>query len=193
MTSTVADDSAPVRRLWRAVLRRWPSWLAVAMTAASLLGSFTPEGVPPLAQVLLILPLLYLVVAKLRRPQASWLVLAILIVPFLALRALNIVSPTAVYAGVAVIVLVWGALDGRLRRPDAFRIQALGMIGFGVLSMVGLIVDPELARYVVAAGFLAHGIWDFAHLKLDKVISRSYAEWCGVIDILIAARLVFMM
>jgi hypothetical protein len=26
-------------------------------------------------------------------------------------------------------VLVWGAVDGRLRRPDPFRVQALGMLG----------------------------------------------------------------
>jgi hypothetical protein len=52
-------------------------------------------------------------------------------------------------------------------------------------------VDPDLGRYLVAAGWFGHGIWDFVHLKLDKVVARSYAEWCGVLDVLIAAELVF--
>jgi hypothetical protein len=52
-------------------------------------------------------------------------------------------------------------------------------------------VDPDLGRYLVAAGWFLHGIWDFVHLKLDKVVARSHAEWCGVLDIVIAAELVF--
>src|SRR4029453_1213367 len=87
--------------------------------------------------------------------------------------------------------LVWGALDGQLHRPDPFRVQALGMLGFGALALAGLVADPDLGRYLVAAGWFGHGVWGFVHLKLDKVVARSYAEWCGVIDVLIAAELVF--
>jgi hypothetical protein len=36
------------------------------------------------------------------------------------------------------------------------------------------------------------GVWDFVHLKLDRVVARSYAECCGVLDTLIAAALVLM-
>jgi hypothetical protein len=37
---------------------------------------------------------------------------------------------------------------------------------------------------------LFHGVWDFVHLRADKVVARSYAEWCGVLDVLVAAQLV---
>jgi hypothetical protein len=37
-----------------------------------------------------------------------------------------------------------------------------------------------------------HGVWDFVYLRLDKVVARSYAEWRGVLDILIAAGLVLL-
>ena len=53
-----------------------------------------------------------------------------------------------------------------------------------------LAADPELGRYLVAAGWLLHGIWDFAHLRLNKVVARSYALWCGILDVGIAAELV---
>jgi hypothetical protein len=65
------------------------------------------------------------------------------------------------------------------------------MVGFGALALVALSVDPDLGRYLVAAGWFLHGIWDFVHLWLDKVVARSYAEWC-VIDVLVAAQLVFL-
>jgi Ni/Fe-hydrogenase subunit HybB-like protein len=64
------------------------------------------------------------------------------------------------------------------------------MVGFGVLALAGLVVDPDLGRYLVAAGFLLHGVWDFVYFKLDRVVARSHAEWCGVLDVIIAAELV---
>jgi hypothetical protein len=87
-------------------------------------------------------------------------------------------------------VLVLGALDGQLRRPDPFRVHALGMLGFGALALAGLVVDPDLGRYLVAAGWFGHGIWDFVHWRAGKVVARSYAMWCGILDIWIAAELV---
>jgi hypothetical protein len=115
----------------------------------------------------------------------------VLIAPFIALRAVDVIEPTAVFSAVALLVLVWGAVDGQLHRPDPVRVQALGMLGFGALALAGLAVDPDLGRYLVATGWFLHGIWDFVHLKLDRVVARSYAEWCGVLDVVIAAELVF--
>jgi hypothetical protein len=37
-----------------------------------------------------------------------------------------------------------------------------------------------------------HGLWDFVHLWLDKIVTGSYAEWCAVVDVLVAAQLVFL-
>jgi hypothetical protein len=43
---------------------------------------------------------------------------------------------------------------------------------------------------MVAAGWFAHGVWDFARLWVDRVVPRSFAEWCGAVDVPIAAELV---
>ncbi|WP_406420191.1 hypothetical protein [Streptomyces sp. NBC_01614] len=53
-------------------------------------------------------------------------------------------------------------------------------------------MDPDLGRYLVAAGWFCHGVRDFVHLRLDKVVSRTSAEWCGVIDVLVAVQLLFL-
>ena len=81
---------------------------------------------------------------------------------------------------------------GDLRKSRTLRAQALGVIGFAALALIGLAVDPDVGRYVVASGWFLHGIWDIVHLRLDRVVSRSYAEFCGVIDIVIAVGLAFI-
>jgi hypothetical protein len=185
-------STTPTRGTWTARLRdAWPAALAVGMAALTFGGSGSAEGVTALSEALLLLPLLYLVVAKLRRPQASWPLLVVGITPFIALRALDVIAPTAVYSAVALAVLVWGAVDGQLRRPDPFRVQALGMLGFGAIALAGLAVDPDLGRYLVAAGWFGHGVWDLVHLRAGKVVARSYALWCGILDLGIAVELVF--
>ncbi|WP_344485358.1 hypothetical protein [Glycomyces endophyticus] len=48
------------------------------------------------------------------------------------------------------------------------------------------------ALYAVAAGWFAHGVWDVAHHRADAGVARTGAEWCAVVDLLIAAQLVLM-
>ena len=194
---TNADDSSrdqkgPEHHSWITFLkRRWPTWLALVMSALTFGGSESAEGVASLANVLVLLPLGYLVVAKLQRREASWPAIVAGFALIITLRVVGIIAPAVVLSALALIVLVWGAVDGQLRRDSAFQVQALGMLGFGAFALAGLVVNPDLARYLVAAGWFLHGIWDFVHLKLDKVVARSHAEWCGVLDVIIAAELVF--
>jgi hypothetical protein len=185
-------STTPVRRPWTALLQRWPTALAVGAAALTLEDVKSNEGVVTFAGILPLLPLLYLVVAKLRRRQAIWPALVVGFALVAALRVLDVLAPPAGLAAVALVVLVWGAVDGQLRRPDPFRVQALGMLGFGAVALAGLVVDPDLGRWLVAAGWFLHGVWDFVYFKLDKVVARSYTELCAVVDVLIAAQLVFL-
>jgi hypothetical protein len=180
-------STTPTRSSWtRWLLQRWPTALAVALAALTLTA---PEAEKDAAELL---PLL-LIVAKLQRRQATWPVITVAFAATLALQELDLVPPSAVFAAVALIVLLWGVVDGQLLRPGAFGVQAVGMLGFGALALVGLLVDSDLGRYLVAAGWFLHGVWDFVYFKLDKVVARSYAEWCGGVDILVAAGLVFLL
>jgi hypothetical protein len=42
----------------------------------------------------------------------------------------------------------------------------------------------------VAAGLLGHALWDAGHYRRDIVVQRSYAKFCGVTDLLLAAAVV---
>jgi len=180
------------RRPWTTrVLSRWPTALALAMTAVGFGGKDSPEVVAPLWDALILMQLGYLVVAKWKRRRASWPVVVTGMTTIIVLRALDLIAPSAVFAAIALVVLVWGAIDGQLRRSGALKAQMLGMLGFGALALVGLAVEPDLGRYLVAAGLFLHGVWDFVHLRLNKVVARSHAEWCFVLDIILAAELAF--
>jgi hypothetical protein len=191
MTETTSERGGWTRTLWQ----RWPTALAIGTAAVFMAGDGSDglaDRVGGFGEALLVLPLEYLILARLRRRGASWPVSIVAIVVLLALQTLDVVSPAAVLVSVSLIVMIWGAVGRELHRPGMFRVQVLGAAGFGALALTGLSVDPGLGLYLVAAGWFFHGVWDYVHLRLDKVVSRSYAEWCGVLDILIAAQLVLL-
>ena len=173
------------------IIRLWPFALGVAVAMLMPTDDASAETVA-LANVLLLLPLVYLLVAKAGRRKATWPVLLLLTGIYVLLQELDVVAPSVVFTGTALAILVWGALDGESRGSRAFRVQALGMLAFGALALTALLVDPVLGRHLVAAGWFLHGIWDFAHLGKDAVVSRSYAKWCGTLDLLVAAQLVLL-
>lgn len=177
---------------WRAgpassVARRWPAALAVGV--AALMWGAEPE---PVGRLLMVLPLIYLTLAVLGRRSWSWPVLAASVGLFLALEAQSTVDPPAALWTVAGAVALTG-FHPRVGRRPAVAVQALAFVGFAAVATVALSVAPDVGRVLAAAGWLAHGLWDLAHRRRNQVVSRSYAEWCGVLDLLIAAQLLLLM
>lgn len=166
------------------LLRRWPTALAIGLALVSWGISTVRAG-----QILPLLPCLYVVVAVLRRRGASWPVLLASMAVVLLLQLQHVLDATVAILALASAI----AIVGLLRRPGRTElgVQIGGMVIFGGLALVGLTAAPEVARYVLAAAWFGHGVWDLVHLRRDAVVSRSYAEWCGVVDILIAAQLLF--
>ena len=65
------------------------------------------------------------------------------------------------------------------------------MVGFGSIALAGLYVDPDLGRYLLAAGWFGHAAWDVAHHIANKVMPRSYAEFCGVVNLLLGFAILY--
>jgi len=190
-TTATSPDTSTTRTVLAAIGRRWPTLLALAMSVPGLVagGSTSITG---FGQVLALLPLVYLILAKLRRVSWTWPIVIVGSAVTVGLGALDLVHPQFVLTGIALVVLLWAAVDGDLRRSGTLRWQAIGTAIFCGLALAALFVDPTLARYLVAAGWFLHGVWDFVHLKLGKPVARSFAEWCGVIDIFVAIELVIL-
>jgi hypothetical protein len=183
--------TAPGRSGLGAVLaRRWPTLLAVAVVAPTL-GPSTPQEVRGLASAMLLLPLWYLVIGAVGRRRWTWGVLVGSIVLYTALRFADRVEPAFVLLALGLAAVAWGAIRGRFRQPS-FLLQVAGLVAWAAIALAALVLAPEMARYVVAAGWFAHGLWDLAHHRADAGVTRSAAEWCGVVDVLIAAQLVVL-
>ncbi len=179
MTTTILNRT---HRLRAGLGRWWPALLALALAAATW-GIDTVSA----ARVLPLLPLLYVVAAVVRRRGASWPLLVLGILGYLVLDRLTGVDPTIVIIAVAAAVTAGGLLR-RTGRAELL-LQAGGMVLFAGVAVLGLAVAPEVARYLIAAGWLGHGVWDLVHLRRGAVVSGSYAQWCAVIDIVLAAEL----
>lgn len=175
--------------------RRWPTALALVVVALNVLASGSQDvadAVGGFGETLPLLPLIYLVVHQIGRPEATWPVLGAGLVAVFVIALQDAVAPSTVLVVLALAVLLWGAVRGTPHGRAAFGTQAVGALVFGGLALAGLAVDPDLGRWLVAAGWFFHGVWDFVHLRLDKVVSRTFAEWCGVIDVLVAVQLLFL-
>lgn len=183
--------TAPPRARITAAARRWPTLLGVGLGADVFLGEVTAATTHGYGVLVMLMPLLYVVVAVLRQRRASWPVFGVLVGLFVLLRLQDRVEPAVVVLAAALAATIWGVGHGRHREPD-FRLQLAGMVGFAAVAVAGLAVHPELGRYLVAAGMLAHGVWDLAHLAADRTVSRSYAEWCGALDVTVAVGLVLV-
>ena len=66
------------------------------------------------------------------------------------------------------------------------------VVRFGVdafAARAALYVAPELGAYLVALALLGHAAWDAYHYLRDRVVTRSYAEFCGIADLLLGAAI----
>lgn len=92
---------------------------------------------------------------------------------------------------IGVAYLVWGASRGGLESRGPLLLQTFGAVGFGSVALAALYVDADLGRYILAAGWFGHGLWDVAHHIANRVVPRWYAEFCGVADVLAGCAILF--
>src|SRR5918999_1858167 len=171
-----------------AIKHRWPTWLAIALAALTVGGS----TVQSLADVLPMLAWAYLAAAVLQRRQATWVVAVVAVAALVALRLQEWVDPVVAWLVAALALVLWGAVRGQLWRRGALVLETAGMVGFTAIALAAVSVDPDLGRYIVAAGWFGHAAWDLAHFRADKVVSRSFAEWCAVFDFLRAVGILIL-
>jgi hypothetical protein len=187
MTADVAGSGEPSTAVprARALLRRWPSTVAVGLCLLS-----WGVDVELFGQLLVLLPMMYVVMLVLPR-RANWPLLLVASTAFVGLQEQDVVDARLVVFVVAAGALAVAALGhGATRRQVV--VQAAGMAAFGAVAVVGLTLAPGPAGYVIAAGWLLHAAWDAAHLGSGAVVSRSYAEWCLVVDLLVGAQLLLL-
>jgi hypothetical protein len=195
------DDSPhahqlPDRRHWVDFLKhRWPTALGITVAALTVFDLEIDAGsVSSLSALVVLMALVYVGAAALDRRRATWVVFLAgyaVVVVFLDLLDSGI-DPSVVLLVAAPIFLALGVARGLLRRPGGLTLQAVGMLAFGSIGLVALYVDPDLGGKLVAIALLGHAAWDAYHYLRDRVVARSYAEYCGVLDLLVGAAILVM-
>jgi hypothetical protein len=96
------------------------------------------------------------------RPLAAWTML---------------VMPVA-YLGI-------GAVRRTLRPRPVLAAQVAGLVAYVLLVVAATLASGDLALVLIGSGWLAHAGWDAWHHRRGAVVPRGFAEWCGVLDVVI--------
>jgi hypothetical protein len=196
------DDDSPHahqahdRRRWTDVLmHRWPTALGIALAALTAFDlRIDVEEVSFLSALVVLMALVYVGAAVVDRRRFAWVVLLAAITPLVLTQVLDLkinLHPAFLVAALAFLVL--GAARGQLRAPSSVPLQAAGMLVFGATMLVALYVEPVLGGMLVAIGLLGHAAWDAVHYVRNRVVTRSYAEFCAVLDLLVGAAVLFVL
>src|ERR671911_2166173 len=189
-----ATDAPHARGRWTNLLvHRWPTALGVAVAALTAFDLKIDAGfVSSLSALIAIMALVYIGAAALNRRRAAWAVLLAGLPLALLIPSTSAVNPSVVVLAVAALFLVVGIMRGRLREPGGLALQAAGVLVFGAIALAALNVAPELGAYLVALALLGHAAWDAYHYLRDRAVARSYAEFCGILDLLLGAAILVM-
>lgn len=178
---------SPPRSLPR---RRWATLAGLGF--AALIAVDLTSGAE-LAPVLAASAAVYLGAAALQRPATAWpLFFATAAVITAARLPDDRFEPTWVILAGAVALLVYGLLRGAGRPGYGLPLQTAALLGFGVAAGAALVITPELGAYLVAAGLLGHAAWDAYHHRVNRVVVRSMAEFCLVLDTALAVAIVLV-
>ena len=176
---------------WADVLKhRWPTALGIAVAVLTAFDLQLDAGfVASLSALVVVMALVYLGSAALDRRWSAWVVLLAGLPVAFFLTPTSGIGAAIVLLFASLVLVVLGVARGQLRRPGGLTLQAAGVLCFGTIALATLYVDTVLGAYLVAAALLGHAVWDAFHYLRDRVVARSYAEFCGIVDLLLGAAI----
>ena len=171
-------------------LQWWPTLAGLAL--AGFVAFDLPSGTDA-AAILAASGLVYLGAAALQKPSAAWPLFFLTVVVITASRLgwIN-VEATWILLGLALLLAVYGAVRRATRPLGGLPLQTIAMVVVGAMAGGALVVNENVGAYLVAAGLLGHAAWDLYHHRARKVVTRSLAEFCLVLDLLLAVAIVIV-
>lgn len=163
--------------------RRWPTAVGVTLAALTVTGISSGADIAPIVTAS---GFVYLGSAALQRRDAAW---PLFLVSFL-LVGVGFAAP-GVDASWWMLALVgvltaYGVARGALRPPWGVPLQAVAMVVLAAAAITAVHADQTWAGLLVGGGLLAHAAWDVYHHHVQRVVSRSMAEFCAVLDTVVA-------
>jgi len=188
------SDGAQTARTFWASLQWWPTVAGVAFAAFVALDMFTgSETGGGLGPIVAASGLVYLAAAALQKPSTAWPAFFVSVVIITAAKiGWTDFDATWIMLTLAALLVGYGLATGAVRPAGGLPLQTIAMLGFGAVAAIVLYIDEVIGAYMVAAGLLAHAAWDVYHHWTNKVVARSLAEFCFVLDTLLAVAIVIV-
>lgn len=172
-------------RVWLA--RRWPTGIGILLAAsiAGMLWIGIAVG-DEIAPIVTASGFVYLGAAAFQRRIAAWpmfLIGFVLITIGFVIPGFN---PSWWMIVLIAVVVMYGLVRGAMRPPWGVPLQAAAFVVLAVAALIAVALSAPWGGLLVSAGLLAHAAWDLYHHRVDRVVVRSIAEFCGVLDTLLA-------
>jgi hypothetical protein len=169
--------------------RLWPAAFGVLVAA---LTAYDLTDGAELAPILALSGLIYLGAAALQRQSAAWPLFGGTFVILTVVKVLDLPGATWLFLGVAAAFILYGLVRGITRPAGGFPLQAVAMVVIGALAAVTVLAGDTLGAVLVALGLYAHAGWDVYHHRKNVVVARSMAQFCAVLDVLLATAMLFV-
>lgn len=170
-------------------VRWWPSALGAGVAIATGLGAGLLHGVGGgLAAIVMVCAAIYLLAAVTGRPNSAWIGFA----ASLPLVGIGLVLHDPLISlgliGVGSVVLVVVGAVKRTWRSARSRRQLYPIVAFTALALSAALLWRQvvLAAVIVIVGLLLHAAWDVWHHTRNETVARPYAEFCAVLDVVLA-------
>jgi hypothetical protein len=183
---TTSPTDGQRSRTLRRLAHRWPAAAGIALAAFVALGA---AGHGDVAPVVTASGFVYLGAAALRRRTAAWpmfFVGFVLITIGFSIPGFAPSWSSWAMLGVAAVLAAYGLARGALRPPWGVPLQAGAMVVLAAAAITAVNVGATWAGLLVSAALLAHTAWDVYHHRVERVVVRSMAEFCAVLDTLLA-------
>ncbi|MBD3942516.1 hypothetical protein IF188_12480 [Microbacterium sp. NEAU-LLC] len=184
-TQQSAANETPARAGWRVF---WPAALGVAVAAGTAYGLSDGRDVAPMVAAS---GFVYLAAAATGRRSAAWFAFAATFV-LIALHKLVGLDATLFMLVLAVGLVAFGLATHHTRPWWSLTLQTVAMFVLGAASLIAVSLDPLAGGLLVAAALLAHAAWDVHHHRTGRVVDRSLAEFCAVLDVIVAVVVAVM-
>ncbi|GAA5207642.1 hypothetical protein [Microbacterium kyungheense] len=159
----------------------WPASLGVLVAAGTAYGLTDPREVAPMVAAS---GFVYLAAAATGRRSAAWIAFGATFV-LIALHKLAGLDATFWMLVMAAVLVAVGLAAGHTRPWWALTLQTIAMFVLGAASLIAIRLDPVAGGLVVAGALLAHAAWDVHHHRTGRVVDRSLAEFCAVLDVIV--------
>lgn len=164
---------------WR---RLWPAALGVVVAAGTAYGLADGRDAAP---VVAASGLVYLAAAATGRRWMAWLGFGVTFA-LITLDKFTGFDAVPWLLTLAVAMFVAGLVSRRTRPWWSFPLQTAAMVLLGAIALLAMRVDATVGGLLVAGALLGHAGWDVYHDRTDRVVARSLAQFCAVLDILVA-------